>query len=308
MITLRQIEAFRAIMISGSVTQAGNLLFVSQPAISRMLTDLERTVGFKLFTRANRVLKPTEEGLALYEEVDRAFIGLNQIEQAATSIRQYHRGNFRLITINSLASTIMADLIARFFEHYPDIAVSLEVRPSQRVFEWIVSQHCDMGLSMTPTDSASVVTRRLATTRAVCVMPKSHALSAKDVVQPEDLAGLPFISFTRDAAFRRQVDDIFSQASVMRDMKLETRTAEGIFGLVSAGLGVSIVGQLFSEDSLSPGLTFRPFRPVIEEEVLLIYSASKPLSRLSTKFIEVVDEYIGPTGRLRDRIGFQPSS
>lgn len=308
MITLRQIEAFRAIMISGSVTQAGNLLFVSQPAVSRMLTDLEHAVGFKLFTRANRVLKPTEEGLALYDEVDRAFIGLNQIEQAAASIRQYHRGNFRLITINSLASTIMADLIARFYEHYPDIAVSLEVRPSQRVFEWIVSQHCDMGLSMTPTDSASVITRRIATTKAVCVMPRAHALTAKDVVMPEDLTGLPFISFTRDAAFRRQVDDIFSQAGVTRDMRLETRTAEGIFGLVSAGLGISIVGQLFSDDSLPASLTFRPFRPEIEEELLLIYSASKPLSRLSTKFIEVVEDYVGPNGTMRDRIGFQPTA
>ncbi|MCR9134769.1 MAG: LysR substrate-binding domain-containing protein [Alphaproteobacteria bacterium] len=307
MITLRQIEAFRAIMMSGSVTQAGNLLFVSQPAISRMLSELERAVGFKLFTRANRVLKPTEEGLALYEEVDRAFIGLGQIEQAAASIRQYHRGNFRLITINSLASTIMADLVARFSEHYPDIAISLEVRPSQRVFDWIVSQHCDMGLSMTPTDSASVVTRQIAKTRAVCIMPRSHVLTGRDVIQPVDLAGLPFISFTRDAAFRRQVDDIFSQAGVTRDMKLETRTAEGIFGLVSAGLGVSIVGQLFSDDSLPANLTFRPFRPVIEEELLLIYSAAKPLSRLSTKFIEVIDEYVGPEGRMRDRIGFQPT-
>ena len=174
MVTLRQIEAFRAVMITGTVTQAAAMLFVSQPAVSRILADLERTVGFKLFTRANRQLIPTDEARALYDEVERAFIGLQQIDQAATSIRQYRGGHFRLITIPSLASTVMSELIARFVEHYPEIVVSLEVRPSQRVIEWIVSQQCDMGLSSTPTDNANVTTRPIARADAVCVLPDAH--------------------------------------------------------------------------------------------------------------------------------------
>ena len=292
MITLRQIEAFRAVMISGTVTQAASMLFVSQPAVSRILGDLEREVGFKLFTRANRQLIPTDEARALYDEVERAFIGLQQIDQSAASIRQYRGGLFRLITIPSLASTIMADLIARFVERYPDIMVSLEIRPSQRVFEWIVSQQCDMGLASTPTDSTSVVTRPIATANAVCVLPEGHALTRKKTIRPKELAGLPFISYKSDAAFRHKVDEIFAQSAVVRDMKLEARTTEGICGLVAAGLGVSVVAPVVSTEPFPGGLAFRAFQPAIPQELTLIYSAAKSLSRLSVQFIEVVEEYM----------------
>ncbi|MCG8356865.1 MAG: LysR substrate-binding domain-containing protein [Kiloniellales bacterium] len=309
MVTLRQIEAFRAVMITGTVTQAAAMLFVSQPAVSRILADLERVVGFKLFTRANRQLIPTDEARALYDEVERAFIGLQQIDQAATSIRQYRGGHFRLITIPSLASTIMSELIGRFVERYPEIVVSLEVRPSQRVIEWIVSQQCDMGLSSTPTDNANVTTRPIASADAVCVLPDGHPLTAKKRLRPKDMAGLPFISFKSDAPFRHRVDEIFSRAGVTRDLRLEARTIEAICGLVAVGLGISIVGPVVSADALPKGVTFRPFEPEVQQELALVYSANKPLSRLSLQFIEVVEAYmaqVSPRLAMGQGVGITP--
>lgn len=309
MVTLRQIESFRAVMISGTVTQAANMLFVSQPAVSRILGDLEREVGFKLFTRANRQLIPTDEARALYDEVERAFIGLQQIDQAATSIRDYRGGHFRLITIPALASTIMADLIARFVARFPEVLVSLEVRPSQRVIEWIVSQQCDMGLTATPTDNVNVTTQPVATANAVCVLPKRHPLTAKRAIRPKDLAGLPFISFKSDAPFRHQVDEIFKTAGVRRDLRLETRTSEAVCGLVASGLGVSLVGPVVSPDALPKGLAFRAFRPEIRQELSLVYSAKKSLSRLSQHFMEVVEEYMAQTpadGAKAGGVGIRP--
>lgn len=310
MITLRQIEAFRAVMISGTVTQAANMLCVSQPAVSRVISDLEYRLGFKLFTRTKRQLVPTEEGWALYDEVERAFTGLQQISQTAAAIRQYHRGHLRLITFPSLASTLMVDLIARFVERYPEIAVSLEVQPSQRVFEWIVSQHCDLGLLSAPIANASVTGNTIATTNAVCILPSTHPLTANEVIRPEDLAGLPFISFKGDATFRHEVDDIFERASVVRDMKLEARSADGVCGLVAAGLGVSIIGPVISVDAFPSGLTVRPFEPEIKQELVLIHAANTPLSRLSEQFIEIVDEYMGqesPALALQDGVGIVPT-
>ena len=278
MITLRQVEAFRAVMISGSVTQAANMLFVSQPAVSRILSDLEYRVGFKLFDRARRHLVPTEEGRAFYDEVERAFTGLQQIDQAAASIRRYKRGHLRLITFQSLAATLMVDLIARFAGRFPEIAVSLEVQPSQRVFERVVSQHCDLGILTAPVASASVITRSIGTTQAVCILPGSHPLATKQVIRPEDLAGLPFISFLSDSTFRHEVDAVFNRAGVARDMKLEARSADGVCGLVAAGLGVSVIGPVTSTRALPDDLVFVPFEPEIRQELVMIYAADKPLS------------------------------
>ncbi len=309
MITLRQIEAFRAVMISGTVTQAANMLCVSQPAVSHILSDLEHRLDLKLFIRAKRRLIPTEEARALFDEVERAFTGLQQIAQAAESIRQYHRGHLRLITFPSLASTLMVDLIARFCERYPEIAVSLEVQPTQRVFDWIISHHCDLGLLATPIGNAGVAGDTIATASAVCVLPSAHPLAAKETIRPPDLAGLPFISFKGDSTFRHAVDSIFEDADVARDMKLEARSAEGICGLVAAGLGVSIVGPAVSFDGFPRGLAIRPFEPEIRQELVLIHAANKPLSRLSEQFIEIVEEYLqekDPALTMQNGVGIIP--
>ncbi len=293
MLTLRQVESFRAVMITGTVTQAAEMLYISQPAVSRMLSDLEREIGFKLFTRAKRKLIPTDEGRAFYDEVERAFVGLNQIMKAADAIRDYHSGYFRLITIPSLASPVMADLVAKFTERYPAMSVSLEVQPSQRVFEWIVSQQCDIGLSTIPIENPAITARPVAGGDAVCILPKHHRLASRPEIETSDLEGEPFVSFRVDSLFRHQVDEVFRKAGVRRDLRLEARTTEAIYGLVTAGLGVSVIGPVFPGDELRHGIVIRPFKPRISIELALLYSTHKPLSRFAERFIEIVDEFIG---------------
>lgn len=279
-------------MITGTVTQAAEMLYISQPAVSRMLSDLEHEIGFKLFTRANRKLIPTDEGRSFYDEVERAFVGLDQIMKAANIIREYRSGYFRLITIPSLVSTVMADLVARFTERYPLVSVSLEVQPSQRVFEWIVSQQCDIGLSTLPIENPAITIRAVSSGDAVCILPKNHSLTNHAEIGPSDLEGVPFISFKADSIFRHHVDDVFQKAGVRRELKLEARTTEAIYGLVAAGLGVSVIGPAFPGDELHSGIVIRPFKPRISIELALLYSTHKPLSRFSECFVEIVDEFI----------------
>ena len=299
MVTLRQIEAFRGVMVTGTVTQAARMLEVSQPAVSRMISYLEREIGFKLFIRANRQLIPTDEGRAFYDEVERSFIGLDQITKAASAIRDYRRGHIRLITIPSLAPNLMVDLVAQFSSEYPEIAVSLEVQPSQRVFEWIVSQQCEIGLSTLPIKNAAIVTQSVVRGEAVCVFPETHELAKKKRIKPSDLDGERFITFKADSIFRQMVDKVFLNANVHRNLQIEARTTEAICGLVSAGLGVSVIGPAFPVVDWWPGIAVRPFDPTSSIELALLHSAQKPLSLVGERFIEIVHEYVDETFGIR---------
>ena len=292
MISLRQIEAFRAVMVTGTVTQAAKMLEVSQPAVSRMISYLEYEIGFKLFSRASRQLIPTDEGRAFYDEVERSFIGLNQITKAASAISGFRRGHIRLITIPSLASNLMVDLVAHFVEEYPKIAVSVEVQPSQRVFEWIVSQECDIGLSTLPVENTAIATQSVVFGEAVCILPENHELTAKKQIRPKDLDGEPYITFKANSIFRHMVDEVFLKESVHRNMQIEARTTETICGLVSAGLGVSVIGPTFTGHVHHPGITVRPFNPSVSIELALLYSAQKPLSLVGERFIGIVHEHV----------------
>ena len=116
-ITFRQIEAFRAVMSSGTVTQAAEILHVSQPAVSRMIADLEYRLNFKLFNRTGRQLIATDEAHALQHEIQRAFIGLKEITEAAHAIRERAFS----FAASHTRQTEAARLVARLEQWFPEL-------------------------------------------------------------------------------------------------------------------------------------------------------------------------------------------
>ena len=90
-ISLRHIEVFRAVMTSGSVTEAAAMLHTSQPTVSRELARFEQLSRLKLFERARGRLRPTSQALALFEEVQRAYFGLDRILNTVDALREFDK-------------------------------------------------------------------------------------------------------------------------------------------------------------------------------------------------------------------------
>src|SRR5437868_6942450 len=93
---IRQLEAFRAVMLCQTVTRAAEMLHISQPAATRLIADLEESVGFALFERVRGRLYPTAEAQVLYEEVQRSLVGVERIALAAQDIRELQRGSLQI--------------------------------------------------------------------------------------------------------------------------------------------------------------------------------------------------------------------
>ena len=98
-INSRQVEAFRAMMLTGSVTEAAKLIAVTQPAVSRLLRDFQALLKMKLFERRGSGLVPTAAATALYMEVERSFVGLERITAAAEEIRSRRTGTLRIAAL-----------------------------------------------------------------------------------------------------------------------------------------------------------------------------------------------------------------
>lgn len=292
MLTLRQVEVFRAVMVAGSVTGAARMLYVSQPAVSRIIADLEEIIGFKLFARRNRQLVPTEESRLFYEEVRKAFLGLDDLSKSAASIRNYKKGQLHLITLPSLAATLMSDLIAAFCAAYPSLSISLEVQSTERISDWISSGQCDLGLTIPPVSNPTVDVKVIAKTEFVCILPKSHPLAEKEIIHANDLSGEKFVSFKSDSMARHLVDEVFTRAGCQRDMHIEARTREAICGMVAAGLGVSVIGPVYDYEHVEYNLITRPFRPAIPIELLLLRPANRPTSRAAELFIGMLSDHV----------------
>lgn len=289
----KQVEAFRAVMLSGSMTAAAESLHTSQPNISRLIAQLERNSGFKLFERVGGRLLPTDEGAALFADVERAFIGLHSLEQSAQNIRRAGTGRLRIAAVPSLTHTVLPRVIQRFRQQNPDVAISIHTNDSPTVAHWAASQFCDLGLaSYVAEGMPGVISRMMCDVPGVCVFPRGHRLSALTAVNPEDLKGEEFISLSQNDGSRARVDRAFPNDKAYRKLNLETPHAATVCSLVALGLGVSIVSPMVAQEHLHTGIEIRPFRPQIRFSTYLLLPADRPQSLLSQRFGELIEEML----------------
>ena len=126
-------------MNTGTITGAANMMAVTQPSVSRLIADLEIGLGFRLFERKGSRLQPTEEALRFYQEVERTFAGIDQLEAVAERIRQEQMGLLNVFSTPALATSLMPKVLKNFHKLYPDTKVRLEVRMPMDIFTQLQS-------------------------------------------------------------------------------------------------------------------------------------------------------------------------
>lgn len=289
-ITFRQIDAFRTVMISGSVTESAVMLGISQPAVSRLVMDLEEQLSFKLFRRVGRALAPTEEAQLLMEEFSRALSGLERIKEAAGAIRNFRHAKIGIITTPTFSNAIAPGLIVRFAARCPEAAVTLEVQSSDDAVEWMVSQNFDFGITHEKVSTPQMNTLRLTQGNALCIVPDGHRLADRDEIVPKDLADESFISYRFGSQYRYAIDEVFRDHAITRRIQYEARTTDGICRFVAAGLGVSVIGTIDAPRAMIEGCRLLKFSPSVPFSALLIWSKSKQLSAAAQEFMAAVRE------------------
>ena len=216
--TNRQVEAFRAVMLTGSMTSAAELLGVTQPAVSRMISDFEAIAKLSLFERRPNHIVPTADAVALYGEVERSFVGLNRILDYARTLNTQTAGEVSIAAMPAFATEVLPRFVGRFLNSRPDARVRMEAFSSVSVVEAVASGEVDIGYTMVSPDRPGFDVTPLGGT-AVVVMPDSHRLSSKLEVVAEDLNGENVIG-SYGSIFQSRVE--LALVSVARLSRVET--------------------------------------------------------------------------------------
>jgi DNA-binding transcriptional LysR family regulator len=260
-------------MGTGHVTRAAELLHTSQPTVSRELARLEQVLGFALFERIKGRLRPTVRALALMEEVELSYVGLERIAATAAALKGYAQGRLQLACLPALSHALLPDAIRRFVLRQPAAAVSLTPIESPQLEAALSEQRFDLGLSERFEAPAACSLQTLLVADEVCVLPASHPLARKARLAPGDFAGESFISFAPTDPYRQQVDALFAAAGVERGLRLETPSAVSVCALVRQGLGLGIVNPLTALELTGEGMVVRPLSVSIPFHVALIRPA-----------------------------------
>jgi len=289
---LRQLEAFRAVMLGKTITRAAELLFVSQPAVTRLINNLESRIGFDLFERRKKRLYPTPEAHALFEEVELTFSGLEKINFAAREIRDFRSGSLSIAALPALGLGYLPGVVSEFTRGRPDVSVSFNIRSSQKVNELVATQRADVGFTEATDFDIGVEAELLLTARMVCILPAQHRLIAKKRISASDMDGEVFIGEGGWQLTSGDIDRYFTDQGVKRKIQIDTQLHASVADFVLAGAGISIVDPITANRYSPLGVEVRPFNPPLEYKFYVIYPEGRPRSRLVVQFVELLRERI----------------
>jgi DNA-binding transcriptional LysR family regulator len=280
----RQIEAFRAVMLTGTTTEAATLLHTTQPAVSRLIRQFEHASKLKLFELHRGRLVPTPEAKALLREVERSYTGLERVKEAVEALRDAGIGRLAVGAVPSLGMSVLPGVIRAFLEKHRKAAVALHTLGSTHVRDGVASGLFDIGFAAQEIDTSGVKAQPFVTTRAVCVMNREHPLAQKRVVRARDLAGVPLILLTRTDVTRRRLDEVLAAAEVAPRPLVETTYGATVCALALEGVGAGIVNPLIASDFVGRGLVIKPFEPTVFFDIYVLYPLPSPASRLALEF------------------------
>ncbi|MEX4010029.1 LysR substrate-binding domain-containing protein [Neoaquamicrobium sediminum] len=285
----RQIEAFRAVMICGTASRAAEMLRISQPAVSRHIAELEASARLTLFERSRGRLKVTAEGKAFFEEVTRAFTGIERLRFAAENIRSFVGARLRVVSMPALGHAFLPRVVGRFARQFPNSSVLLQVRSSEFVREEIAAGNYDLGFAADEINSAGVEVQPFASPDAVCLLPQGHRLAGYQTVRPVDFDNERFVTLANEDAARSRFDRIFAEAGVRPKIVSETQYSLTVCNLVRNGVGIALVNP-FSLDGLDlTGMALVRFRPSAQFRSLLVRPPNAPQSRLADAFLGMAE-------------------
>lgn len=289
---VRQIEAFNAVMKGGSVTKAAEALFISQPAVSKLIQAFEHSCGFTLFSRNTGRLLPTPEARQLFVETQRLEIGVNRVRKTADAIRNLERGEISVVAFPALGMQLLPRVAAKFLASTPEVRLSLFTRTSKSIEDSIITRSADFGISLVPSENPALRCESFCRITMVCVLPATHPLAGSTVVDLVDLAGEPLVALGRDDMSSPAIDAALQAAGIGMRIMAEVQMAQAAAAMVSAGYGLSIVPTLIAVGSHDPNIVFRPLRKPIEMAIWLITSAFEERSELSRKLGGVIQSAV----------------
>ncbi|MDM0110908.1 LysR substrate-binding domain-containing protein [Variovorax sp. J22R133] len=285
----RQLDAFRKVMLTGSMTIAAERLQVSQPAVSRLIKDLEASLGIRLFRREGNRLIPGAEAQRLFREVDLFYRGIEQIEKVARDLKSVRIGNLRIASLSALALHVICECVNEFSSTHPEVVISLDVRNSLSVLELAAANQIDIGfVNQRDIEYPGVNVHPLQSLPAVCVLHRSHKLAGKEAMAIHDFEGESIVSLGQNNPLRVRLEMELDAAGIRYRRPVETTLAYSACNFVRGNLGIAVIDPFTARHFTDPDIVFRPIEPSIPFECSFVLPAHQPRSKVVEDFIDSV--------------------
>ncbi|WP_454724922.1 MULTISPECIES: LysR family transcriptional regulator [Cupriavidus] len=271
-VTARQIEAFRAIMVTGSTKSAAEMLFVTQPVVSRLLTQLEHTLGYALFERRGNSLAPNEKALILFESAKKVHSEIGVFQEISRNIASLNFSKLRIFCSPTLATSVLPKIIGSRADLFSSTQFEIYSRLIDKIPSEIISNKNAIGISIWPTDDGTVDCDVLAERKLMIAVNRQDELSRKRFIGKQDLVGKRIITHHHSLPMGKLIEAEFSDVMPRQPPAFLIENSEIAYSLVKENLGVAIVDGFSTGYLTEQGLAVVPFDTDITTNLCLITS------------------------------------
>jgi len=258
----RQLEAFYKVMKTGSVTEAANMMNVTQPAVSRLIKDFEFALNLPLFERDGRQLEPRQEALALYREVERIYLGMEHVTHIADNIRQEKNRVLRLGVAPGLSQIFADTVLPQLLLRYPDISVVMDVESTASITDMVLNRQYDIGIISGLPGNKALRAEKIHLARAVAVVAQAHPLAERPNVSLADLSAYRVLLPGRQTILREVIQRAITAQNMTFRQVLET-SMKHCCDLAANQVGVAIVDAITARHA-AERVRVLPLNPIIE--------------------------------------------
>jgi len=286
--SLKQIEYFRAVMETGSVSGAAALLNVSQPNVSRMLKYTESRLGTELFERRHGRLIPKPEAHAIFREVQALHSHLESLQESVAHIVSGRSGRLAVGTSPSLGRFVVPSALSMLRREFPALPVKLDILSMSQVVDYLLYDQGDCACTIFPILHPRIESEPFAAGALVCAVPAGHRLDGDAVIAPVDLVREPLIGFDPNTPHGQVVTQFFGEEGLAPTITSTVRFAESACALAEQGQGVALVDEFTLSGNAFPRLAslrvkFRqPFR------IYFHRASQRPLSAPAARFRDLI--------------------
>ncbi|MEM5458773.1 LysR substrate-binding domain-containing protein [Paraburkholderia phytofirmans] len=277
-VTLRQLRVFIEVARLQSFSRAGDEIGLTQSAVSRCVRELEGEIGLKLIDRTTREVQLTDVGGNLVSSVSRLLTDLDDALREIREIGEQRRGRVVVAASPTVACQLMPRVVASCGQQFPYIALGLRDDVQSDVVRKVKSGEVDFGVIIGPFSADDLLSESLMTDTFCVVLRDDHPLAAKERVAWADLDGQQLVMLDYASGSRPIIDAAMQEYGVSATVVQELGHSATVFGLVEAGVGVSVLPWLALPLPAGASLVARPLVPRAERTVELVRRRDRSLS------------------------------
>ena len=292
---LRQIEVFRAVMTTGSTTNAARLLHVSQPGVSRLIRHLEIRLGVALFERRNGRLVPTPEARTLQGAIDQVYRGVQHVQNVSAHLRFGDHETLRVLSSANTGLQLVPRATAALLAEFAHSKVFFESLPTREIVQLLVAEEADVAISSAPLDHPVLDVQAIGHWTLMCALPHDHPLAAHPVLDLEQALRQRLIVYSPEAPQSRVIDAWIAQWGIARQVAVEVRSGYAACAMAASGAGIAFVDHLSARAHRPEGMVLRDVPDAPRFPIYSVSNVNRPPSRLGQRFLALVTEALATT-------------